>query len=404
MEAKRGTEVFDDDLIPGLADDVALICLARLPLAARSTAKQVCARWRRTLDSGKVHSIRATLDVTDELLCMAYAVKPMGGGPSVLGIQAYDARCQLLFWLPPVPPWEGDVAAFSFDLVAADKDLYLVAAPKSERGRGAAWRFNARTYTWHPLRSPEAGLPCMAAAIIDRHLYLVGVKLGEQEEDFGSTNLVSEVLDLSAEGGRQRWATLPATHPMPFSIAARGRSARGLFYVGRNVQSYPVKTLEEFRVAGGDGGAFEEVARLGCNLSLPAGGQVFAAWRGRVLCVAWEKEDRRVRVFALGGGGQWRAVAAVPGTDTSSWQGCKVKLSLVALGRSRLAVLETRPRWHTHSSYLSVARLGGGPGVGPGGGPAPEDQFPWGGLEWEVVRMPIGCGDVVIRSQAVLQA
>lgn len=405
MATKREGSGSGEELVPGLADDIALMCLARLALAARSTAKQVCTRWRRALDCGIVHSIRATLDIADELLCLAYAVKPGDGRPGVLGVQAYDASCQRLFWLPPLPPWDGDVAAFSYDLVAADKDLYLVAAPKSERGHGAAWRFDARTYAWRALRSPEAGLPAMAAAVIDRHLYIVGVKLGEQEDDFGSTNLVSEVLDLAADEPRQHWCTLEATHPMPFSIASRGRSAAGLFYVGRNVQSYPVKTLEEFHVASG---AFAEVTRLSCNLCLPSGGQAFATWRGAVLCVAWEKEDRRVRLFALAdaGAGQWRELGPVPGLNTSSWQGCKVKLSLVAL-EARLAVLETRPRWQTHSSYLSVARLGPRglgttSGGGGGGGGGEEDAPPL--LEWEVVRMPIGCGDVIIRSQALLRA
>jgi hypothetical protein len=64
-------------LIPALPDELALLCLARVPRAQHAVLSAVCRSWRRLLQSRVLYDIRQELSVTEEWLFLWTQVNPI---------------------------------------------------------------------------------------------------------------------------------------------------------------------------------------------------------------------------------------------------------------------------------------------------------------------------------------
>lgn len=99
-EAPSAVPDMQQQLIPGLSDDLALQCLARLPRSKLHSLRLVCKSWRQALSDEYLPRLRAELGVTERWLC----------------VETWNARTMSVSWksfdhvygrwreLPPVPP------------------------------------------------------------------------------------------------------------------------------------------------------------------------------------------------------------------------------------------------------------------------------------------------------------
>ncbi|KAG2257419.1 hypothetical protein Bca52824_076713 [Brassica carinata] len=62
--------VESSSLIPGLVDDLAELCLSRIPRSSFQIISQVCWRWRRFLRSERYGAVRKLTGSVEELMCL----------------------------------------------------------------------------------------------------------------------------------------------------------------------------------------------------------------------------------------------------------------------------------------------------------------------------------------------
>jgi len=65
---RRGKEEPCRRLIPGLPDELSLLCLARVPRARQAVLSAVCRSWQRLLQGRILYDIRQELSLTEEWL------------------------------------------------------------------------------------------------------------------------------------------------------------------------------------------------------------------------------------------------------------------------------------------------------------------------------------------------
>ncbi|CAL9166406.1 unnamed protein product [Musa hybrid cultivar] len=132
---ERGTEreEFYKALLPGLPDDIALDCLARVPFRFHPGLRLVCCRWRDLVTAPSFHRHRERIGTAEDLIFLVQAVVPVekcgdseeekeGGAlcqPPVYGLSAYNAT--LGSWhrvaMPAPVPLFAQVAAVGREVV-----------------------------------------------------------------------------------------------------------------------------------------------------------------------------------------------------------------------------------------------------------------------------------------------
>lgn len=68
------------ELIPGLPDDVAIECLARVPSPSHCPMRRVCRGWRGTVGSPEFRRLRRLAGAEEDLVLLVQASPPGGGG------------------------------------------------------------------------------------------------------------------------------------------------------------------------------------------------------------------------------------------------------------------------------------------------------------------------------------
>ena len=86
---RRGKEEQCKGLIPALPDELALLCLARVPRAQHAVLSAVCRSWRRLLQSRVLYDIRQELSVTEEWLFLWTQVNPISSFCGVCNLVLY---------------------------------------------------------------------------------------------------------------------------------------------------------------------------------------------------------------------------------------------------------------------------------------------------------------------------
>ena len=70
-----------EQLIPGLPDDVARECLARVPYTGFPSARSACKQWREELESPAFHELRRRDGLCRTLVALAQSAPTAGAGP-----------------------------------------------------------------------------------------------------------------------------------------------------------------------------------------------------------------------------------------------------------------------------------------------------------------------------------
>ncbi|XP_078442483.1 galactose oxidase/kelch repeat superfamily protein isoform X2 [Wolffia australiana] len=94
-------------LLPGLPDDLAVVCMARVPRADHRNLRLVCRRWYRLLAGNFFFSLRKRLGFAEEWL---YVIKRDKDGK--ISWTAFDPTYQLWLPLPPLPAEYSDAVGF----------------------------------------------------------------------------------------------------------------------------------------------------------------------------------------------------------------------------------------------------------------------------------------------------
>ncbi|KAG0614708.1 hypothetical protein M758_6G197700 [Ceratodon purpureus] len=167
-------------LIPALPDELALLCLARVPRAQHAVLSAVCRSWRKLLQGRVLYDIRQELNLTEEWLFLW--TQDLARANVWHG---YDPQSNRWFALPPLPN-EQRTAGNSASAVV-DGKLFVVGG-QLDNGNACSCvsYFDMQLYCWKsaaPLNIPRA--KCMAG-VINNQLYVVG-GFTERDQDAGPT-------------------------------------------------------------------------------------------------------------------------------------------------------------------------------------------------------------------------
>ncbi|XP_024360461.1 F-box/kelch-repeat protein At1g55270 isoform X1 [Physcomitrium patens] len=167
-------------LIPSLPDELALLCLARVPRAQHAVLSAVCRSWRRLLQTGVFYDIRQELSLTEEWL---FLWTQDSSRANVW--HGYDPQSNRWFTLPPLPN-EQCTAGNSASAVV-DGKLFVVGG-QLDNGNACSCvsYFDMQHFSWKsaaPLTIARA--KCMAG-VINNQLYVVG-GFTERDQDAGPT-------------------------------------------------------------------------------------------------------------------------------------------------------------------------------------------------------------------------
>ncbi|KAJ7541455.1 hypothetical protein O6H91_10G060300 [Diphasiastrum complanatum] len=177
-------------LVPGLTDDVALQCLARVPREDHCMLRAVCKTWRRVMESQEYLELRSQLGCTEDWLYLHVGTSPhleervhkkqakwelVGGFSSWHALDPYRYK-----WhgLPPIPydrSVTGGQVVLGATSAVLNGNLYVIGgAPFGKTALRDVWVYNLRRNQWKkaaPMLTPRFG--CLAG-VIKGKLYAVG--------------------------------------------------------------------------------------------------------------------------------------------------------------------------------------------------------------------------------------
>ncbi|CAH8349607.1 unnamed protein product [Eruca vesicaria subsp. sativa] len=154
-------ESFSSSLIPGLADDVAELCLSRIPRSSFQIISQVCWRWRRFLRSERYETVRKMTGSVEELMCVLVDHQYW---------EVYDGSGNKLGWIPPVP---GPINC-SFGHAVLDGRKIMVFGGQSGRAVSAdVYEFNPASNKWRKLADMNMPRYNFAYVIVDGLVYVI---------------------------------------------------------------------------------------------------------------------------------------------------------------------------------------------------------------------------------------
>eukprot|EP00249_Psilotum_nudum_P013221 c24225_g1_i1 orf=173-1393(-) len=166
-------------LIPGLPDDVAVLCLARVRRNMLPKLRLVCSAWKSLCDSSEFPILRRQVGSSEWWI---YVLSEMPAGAP---FKAFDPQANRWYELPPTPGrsehecWEG------FACVALGSNLLIMGGVKSTLDRhtqlfvsggvcGDVRVYNACTNRWSTAASMNTPRSWFAAAVIGDHVYVAG--------------------------------------------------------------------------------------------------------------------------------------------------------------------------------------------------------------------------------------
>ncbi|WZZ10705.1 hypothetical protein YC2023_096626 [Brassica napus] len=151
-------------LIPGLADDIAELCLSRIPRSSFQILSQVCWRWRRFLRSEHYGAVRKLTGSVEELMCVLVDDEYW---------EVFDCSGNKLGRIPPVPgplkggycwdceiPWrklaDMNIPRYNFGYAVADGLLYVIRGLSSDDVSILnAEVYNPKTNQWSLMDCPH---------------------------------------------------------------------------------------------------------------------------------------------------------------------------------------------------------------------------------------------------------
>lgn len=159
-------------LIPGLPNDVAQLCLAKVARAALLKIRFVCTAWKRLVESKEFAQLRLQVGSAERWL---YALTERPTGAS---FKAFDPCTNRWYEMPPTPGYSNDMYWQGFGCVAVGCTLLLMGGvyQTSDGGvvSGDVSVYNALTNQWSKAASMNTPRSWFAAAVIGELVYVAG--------------------------------------------------------------------------------------------------------------------------------------------------------------------------------------------------------------------------------------
>ncbi|KAJ8504169.1 hypothetical protein OPV22_005055 [Ensete ventricosum] len=296
-------------LLPGLPDDIARECLIRVPYRGFPTARSVCRLWKRELDSPCFYRIRKGAGLTRSVVAFAQAESAPATGSSAVKktpcyrLSLFEPATGAWSLLPPVPGLPHGLPFFC-RIAAAERELVVVGGwdPKTWAASDGVHVYDFATGSWRrgaPVPGPRRSFFACATASVGGRVAVV-VAGGHDEEKNALRSAMA--YDVASD----TWSPLPDMAMQ--RDECRGVCLDGRFYViggySTEAQGRFSRTAEALDVAAGQWGAVEEdkLDEGTCPKTCVVGGD------GRLyMC----RGDQGLQLTLLDAAG-WRVVAEVP--------------------------------------------------------------------------------------------
>lgn len=216
-----------EGLIPGLLDEVALLCLARLPTSDWGTARQVSSSWRKLFASQErgdvLTPVRSKLGTVENWVFVKPAqISPFTGGDSW---RAMELERGLVRVVPPMPgqgsrySWTGaGVAAAGGKLVCMgwkDDNIYAFTGSIFPAALSSfLWLYCPILNRWEEKKGVPSPRTHFACASDGRRVYLVGGRRGGSIMEQGEQLATAWVYDAEQD----RWALKHVSESSPQEV------------------------------------------------------------------------------------------------------------------------------------------------------------------------------------------
>ncbi|KAG2318851.1 hypothetical protein Bca52824_012064 [Brassica carinata] len=190
----------ESSLIPGLTDDVAELCLSRIPYSCFQIVSQVCRRWRTFLRSEHFSAVRKLTGSVDEFMCVlmeSQLDRRDGRFVKYLFGEVFDRSGNNVGLIPPVPgPF---MSGFGVAVLHGSKIVFIGGYTRDERFaiKGTTIYASANVYEFDPPTNSWRKLACMnvprhnfAFAVVNGLLYVI-----RGFSSYGDSLISSEVYD-----------------------------------------------------------------------------------------------------------------------------------------------------------------------------------------------------------------
>ncbi|EEC72719.1 hypothetical protein OsI_06324 [Oryza sativa Indica Group] len=325
----------DDELIPGLPEEVARECLLRVGFDQLPAARSTSRRWKAEVESPFYHRLRRARGMARPLLALAQAEPPLAAAGPANKYAGLSTSYRLVLhdpvtggWaaLPPLPGAGGLPLFCQLASVAAcggeRRRLVVVGGwdPETWAPTDAVHVYDFLSGSWRRgAAMPGPRRSFFACAAVGRWVFVAG---GHDEEK----NALRSAVAYDAEA--DAWVPLP-------DMAAERDEARGVCVGGRFVAvgGYPTEAQGRFA---GSAEAFDPAAA-------PAAGATMYMLRDGHLAA---------RDATNNGGAAWRAVASLP-------EDGRAVTALAAIGDGRVVAIGAGSHGGEQAVYLLTTEEGG---------------------------------------------
>uniref|UniRef100_A0A0E0G2V7 F-box domain-containing protein n=1 Tax=Oryza nivara TaxID=4536 RepID=A0A0E0G2V7_ORYNI len=349
----------DDELIPGLPEEVARECLLRVGFDQLPAARSTSRRWKAEVESPFYHRLRRARGMARPLLALAQAEPPLAAAGPANKYAGLSTSYRLVLhdpvtggWaaLPPLPGAGGLPLFCQLASVAAcgreRRRLVVVGGwdPETWAPTDAVHVYDFLSGSWRRgAAMPGPRRSFFACAAVGRWVFVAG---GHDEEK----NALRSAVAYDAEA--DAWVPLP-------DMAAERDEARGVCVGGRFVAvgGYPTEAQGRFA---GSAEAFDPAAwawgpvqervldegtcpRTCCAAPAPAAGATMYMLRDGHLAA---------RDATNNGGAAWRAVASLP-------EDGRAVTALAAIGDGRVVAIGAGSHGGEQAVYLLTTEEGG---------------------------------------------
>lgn len=175
------------NLLPGLPDDLACLCLACIPLWQQARLKCVCRAWKEALSARFLFDLRSRLGKAEEFLCVFW------DDPALTPGELWDPRARVWRCLPPMPCDPYSYGLTNFECVAVGSALLVMGGSLFDTrafpmdrplASSACFRLDSLTQEWHRVADMPTARGSFAAVAWSGQVYAAGG--GSRHAQFGA--------------------------------------------------------------------------------------------------------------------------------------------------------------------------------------------------------------------------
>lgn len=265
----------DEPILPGLPDDIALMCLARVPRLHFPALAGVSRGWKKLLQSKLFYQTRNEAGTLEEHI---YVFMESLTDPYDFGWQVFSPSQSRWGRLPPMP---GQVRTKFGYAVTCQRLLVIGGVTATGSPSADTFMYDSALNRWSKLASMKGPRYGFACAVVEGLVYVVGGQSVDQE------HLSSvEVYDSQAD----EWKSTAVPDLQRARWGCFACCLQGKLYVLGGRSNYSIGSSRYIDVYDPSTGEWQQLKSL-CFIALS-----YATVQGRLFCVEW-RDERTLLVF-----------------------------------------------------------------------------------------------------------